>query len=337
MSNTDLIQQRVQLPPYNSFGVEAIADYFASIRSVEDLREALDFADRNGQSVQILGGGSNVLFINDYPGLVCRMELRGISRRAEPGMVQAGCGENWHGFVTYCLKNSLHGYENLALIPGTVGAAPIQNIGAYGVELQQFFVELEALDRDSGALRKFSRDECEFAYRDSLFKQQASRRYVVLSVSFQLSAHAPANTDYQALRESLPAGNASPQQIYDTVCQIRRAKLPDPAELGNAGSFFKNPIVSQEKYEVLQSEHGQVPVYTTEEEGFVKIPAAWLLDVAGWKGRSRGHAAVHNEHALVLVNPGHACGEDILLLAQEMSSSILSRFGIGLVPEVQII
>lgn len=337
MSTVDLVQQQVQLAPYNSFGVKAVADYFASIHSVEDLREALDFANRNGQSVQILGGGSNVLFINDYPGLVCHMELRGISHLSEPGMVQVNCGENWHDFVTYCLHNSLHGYENLALIPGTVGAAPIQNIGAYGVELQQFFVELQALDRDSGALCKFSRDECEFTYRDSLFKQQTSRRYVVLSVRFQLSAHGPGNTDYQALRERLPDGNASPQQIYDTVCQIRRATLPDPAELGNAGSFFKNPIVSLEKYEALQSEHERIPAYSAEEEGFVKIPAAWLLDVAGWKGKSRGRAAVHSEHALVLVNPGEASGEDILLLAQEMSSSILSRFGIGLVPEVQII
>lgn len=337
MSKPAQIQQQVQLAPYNSFGVPARAAHFADVRSVDELRSALDFASDNTLPVYILGGGSNVLFINDYPGLICHMNIRGITRLPEPGRVRASCGENWHKFVTYCMSNSLHGYENLALIPGSVGAAPIQNIGAYGVELDRFFVELEALDRERGAVCIFSRVDCGFGYRDSIFKQQANQRYVVLSVTFQLAANGVPNVDYQALKEALPDHGVTPQQIYEKVCQIRRSRLPDPATLGNAGSFFKNPIVSRGKYQALRSEHENMPAYDTEDAGLVKIPAAWLLDTAGWKGKRRGPAAVHSEHALVLVNPGEACGEDILLLAQEMSSSILTRFGITLVPEVQII
>ena len=337
MNRDNQIQRQVQLAPYNSFGVPALAAYFADIRSLDELRRALEFARDQQLSVQILGGGSNVLFVKDYAGLICHMNIRGISHLSGPGVVRASCGENWHEFVSYCMNKSLHGYENLALIPGSVGAAPIQNIGAYGVELAQFLVELEVLDRERDTLRSFSRAECEFGYRDSIFKQQASQRYVVLSASFELSARNSPNLDYQGLQEALPGPGVTPQQVYDTVCRIRRSRLPDPAELGNAGSFFKNPVVSRDKSQALQDEHGEVPSYATGDEAMVKIPAAWLLDRAGWKGRRRGAAAVHDQHALVLVNSGGARGEDILLLAQEMSSSILSQFGIGLVPEVQVI
>ena len=337
LNTASQIQQQVQLAAYNSFGVPAMAAYFADVKSLGELRRALEFARDKNLSVQILGGGSNVLFVKDYAGLICHMNIQGISHLPESGMVQASCGENWHEFVSYCMNNSLYGYENLALIPGSVGAAPIQNIGAYGVELAQFLVEIEVLDRERDAVRNFSRAECEFGYRDSVFKQQSSHRYVVLSASFKLSAHNLPNLDYQALKAALPEPGVTPQQVYDTVCRIRRSRLPDPAELGNAGSFFKNPVVSRDKYDALQSEHGEVPSYATEDEHLVKIPAAWLLDRAGWKGRRRGPAGVYERHALVLVNTGEARGEDILLLAQEMSSSILSQFGIGLVPEVQLI
>ena len=337
LNRASQIQRRVQLAPYNSFGVPAVAAYFANIGSLDELRRALEFARDKRLSVQILGGGSNVLYVKDYEGLICHMNIRGISHLPGPGVVRASCGENWHEFVSYCMNKSLHGYENLALIPGSIGAAPIQNIGAYGVDLAQFLVELEVLDSERDTVRSFSRAECEFGYRDSIFKRRAGHRYVVLSASFELSARNLPNLDYQALKEALPNPGVTPRQIYDTVCRIRRSRLPDPAELGNAGSFFKNPVVSRDKYQALQSEHGEMPSYATEEEGLVKIPAAWLLDRAGWKGRRRGPAAVHEKHALVLVNSGGANGEDILLLAQEMSSSIQSQFGIGLVPEVQLI
>ena len=287
--------------------------------------------------VQILGGGTNVLFTRDFPGLVLRQDWRGITRLEEPGRLRVAAGEDWHGLVEYCLVNGLHGLENLALIPGTAGAAPIQNIGAYGAELADFFLELSAWDREQNALTVFDREACEFAYRDSIFKQ-SGERYVVLSMTLDLQQDWQPNLAYPALRDALAATpNPAPRAVFEAVCAIRRSKLPDPAVLGNAGSFFKNPLVSREKYQALLAEIPDLPSYPVAEEQLVKLPAAWLLDRLGWKGRQRGRAAVHDRHALVLVNPGEASGEDLLLLAQAMSSSVLERFGIALEPEVRII
>lgn len=331
------IQENVDLLGLNSFGVSSVAAYFAEIQQVEDLAPAIAFARQQHLPLQILGGGSNTLFINDYPGLVLHINNRGIERLQQPGRVRVAAGENWHEFVTDCLNQGLHGLENLALIPGTVGAAPIQNIGAYGVELQQFFVELEAFDLSSGERRHYNSEQCEFAYRDSIFKHTLNQRAVVLSVTLQLHESTATNTSYPALREQLGSEQASPRQVFDAVCRIRSAKLPNPDELGNAGSFFKNPLVSLAKYQQLKSRYPDIPMYQTEEQGLVKIPAAWMLDAAGWKGRQRGRAAVHEQHALVVVNLGGASGDEILLLAQEMSQSILEKFGIGLEPEVRIV
>lgn len=336
------IEKEVDLSPYNSFAVSAVASHFSNVTNADGLLEALEYGEKMGLPIQILGAGSNVLFTGAYPGLVCRIANRGVEIDKESGRVQAAAGENWHALVQQCLSSGLYGLENLALIPGTCGAAPIQNIGAYGVEVADFFVELQALDRHNGAIVTLDKGACDFAYRDSIFKQQARGRYIILSICLKLSSQASVKTSYRALSEALaevvdgPIDSVSPQQVFDTVCTIRQAKLPDPAVLGNAGSFFKNPIVSQDKYEKLLSEHGEVPAYESDE-GFMKIPAAWMLERAGWKGKSRGKAAVHAHHALVLVNPGDASGEDILLLAQEMSSSVLSQFGVALEPEVQLI
>ena len=335
------IQHQVDLSAYNSFGVAATAAHFAAAGDIHQLRQALDFAATRSLPVLILGGGSNLLFLKDFQGLVLYLDWHGIEFLDACGTVRAAAGENWHEFVTECMKHDFHGLENLALIPGTVGAAPIQNIGAYGAELADVFVELSAYDRESGETVTFDKAACEFGYRDSLFKRTDKGRYIVLSVTLSLETDWSPNLDYGALRDYLRAqtGDHEPsaRQVFDAVCAIRRSKLPDPATLGNAGSFFKNPLVSREKYRSLIQEIPELPSYPVDGAELLKLPAAWLLDRLGWKGRSRGGAAVHQRHALVLVNPGEASGEDLYLLAREMSDSVLQRFGIALEPEVCIV
>ncbi len=339
---TQLIKENFDLKPLNSFGIAARANCFASVRDMNELHAALDHASQHGLPVQVLGGGSNVLFTSDFPGLVLQMNFRGITLRNNPGEITAAAGENWHEFVKYCLQNHLYGIENLALIPGTVGAAPIQNIGAYGVELEQFVAWVEVCDITTGEIRKVAKQECQFSYRDSIFKTGNSPSTLVLSVTLQLLTTPAPNTSYQALQEALDtegpgAASATPQQVFDTVCRVRRSKLPDPAVLGNAGSFFKNPIIPLTKFQFLREIYAAMPCYQTEDPRFVKVPAAWLLDQLGWKGRQRGRAAVHANHALVLVNLGQARGDEIWSLAQEMRSSVVAHFGVTLETEVRII
>lgn len=331
------IQEQVDLAPYNTFGVRQKAAYFADIRDVADLVQAREFAASNRLSLQVLGQGSNTLFINDYPGLILFMNIRGREILPGKGMLRAGAGENWHELVKFSLQESLYGIENLALIPGTVGAAPIQNIGAYGVELDRFFVELEAFDLKTGEKRHMSKAECEFAYRDSIFKQDSGLKLVVVSVTLQLSQQPRPELGYAGLVEALQGREVTPQSVFDAVCTIRRSKLPDPKLLGNAGSFFKNPLISRAKLLNLRESYPDLPSWDTSDADLVKVPAAWLLDQKGWKGKWRGGAAVHEDHALVLVNRDSASGEDILLLAQDMSSSVLETFGIALQTEVRIV
>lgn len=331
------IQQEVDLRPYNSFGVSAIAAEFAEVSEAEQLPELFAYAGQNHLPVLIVGGGSNMLLVNDFPGLILHIALMGIQYDEGSGRVRVQAGENWHGFVNACMNNGFHGLENLALIPGTVGAAPVQNIGAYGVELEQFLVSVQVYDSRNGEFCQLNRDDCEFAYRDSLFKHEAGQGLIITEVELQLSRAFQPNTSYQALQTALESSEPTPQQLLDTVCAIRSSKLPDPAVLGNAGSFFKNPVISNDKYKKLLEEFPELPSYPVAEEGLVKVPAAWLLDALGWKGKQRGPAAVHRDHALVLVNSGAASGEDIYLLAQEMSTSVLTRFGIALQPEVRIL
>lgn len=331
------IQQEVDLKPYNSFGVSAIAAEFAEVTDPAQLPELFAYAEQQHLPVFLLGGGSNLLWVNDFPGLVLHMANRGIEFDSESGRVQAAAGENWHDLVTYCLKNNLHGLENLALIPGSVGAAPVQNIGAYGVELESFVNQVCVYDRLENRFLSLGSPQCEFGYRDSLFKREGGNQFVITGLELQLQQQWQPVLDYPALQEALPGSEPGPQEVYDTVCAIRQGKLPDPAILGNAGSFFKNPLISRERYEKLLEEYPQLPCYPTQDEELVKLPAAWLLDHLGWKGRQRGPAAVHEKHALVLVNSGQATGEDVYLLAQEMSSSVLSEFGIALQPEVTIL
>ena len=331
------IQKNVDLRDYNSFGVSQMAAYFAKIQDSADLRQAREFAASKRLSVLILGQGSNTLFINNYPGLVLYMSNRGRAILPGAGMLRAAAGENWHELVIFCLQNSLYGIENLALIPGTVGAAPIQNIGAYGVELEQFFVELEAFDLKTGEIRHMSKADCQFAYRDSIFKQDPGLKLVVLSVTLQLCLEPTVELGYTGLADALVGQKVTPQSVFDAVCAIRSSKLPDPKLVGNAGSFFKNPLISRSKLAKLREAYPELPAWDTKDADLVKVPATWLLDKKGWKGRQRGGAAVHGEHALVLVNRDNATGEDVVLLAQEMSSSILQAFGIALQSEVRII
>lgn len=331
------IQEQVDLSPYNSFGVSQVAAYFADIQDPADLQQAREFAASKRLPVLVLGEGSNTLFINDFPGLVLYMNNRGREILPGAGMVRAAAGESWHDLVIFCLQNSLYGIENLALIPGTVGAAPIQNIGAYGVEMEQFFVELEAFDLKTGEIRHMSRADCQFAYRDSIFKQDPSQKLVVLAVTLQLSLEPTLELSYAGLKEALAGQEATPDSVFAAVCAIRSSKLPDPKQIGNAGSFFKNPVISRSKLAKLRESYPQLPAWDTDDADLVKVPAAWLLDQKGWKGKRRGGAAVHEDHALVLVNRDNATGEDVVLLAQDMSSSILQAFGIALQTEVRII
>lgn len=334
------ISQDIDLAAYNSFGLSCKAAHFCEVHSLADLKEALEYAKEMKLPALVIGAGSNVLFAASYNGLVIHIAMKGVHWLSADGLVRVAAGENWHEFVEASLKQGFYGLENLALIPGTVGAAPIQNIGAYGVELEQFVVSVSVYDPIADEVKELKHSDCEFAYRDSIFKYSDASHLVVLEVSFQLSKDSVPNLSYGALEAELKSAQKSEissQDVFDAVCRIRRSKLPDPANLGNAGSFFKNPLVSVSKYQTLQQEFPELPSFESGEPGLVKIPAAWLLDQAGWRGKRRGGAGVHERHALVLVNAEDATGEELVLLAQDMASSVLGRFGIGLECEVRIV
>lgn len=328
------LRQNVDLTPLNSFGVPARAALYQEIASVDDVLRARHEARQRDLPMLILGAGSNVLLRNDFPGLVLHVVRRGIARTGN--RVRVGAGENWHELVKNCMNTGLHGLENLALIPGTVGAAPVQNIGAYGVELARYFRQLEAVNLRTGEVETLDRDACQFAYRSSVFKRELDTPRLIIEVELSLSAHWQPELGYAALRDALPDSAPGPQLLFDTVCQIRRSKLPDPQRLGNAGSFFKNPVINTVQYHDLLTVYPDIPAFP-ETSGAVKIPAAWLLDHAGWKGVRRGAAGVHEQHALVLVNYGGASGEDIYQLAQDMQESVRQRFNISLEPEVRVL
>ncbi len=340
------LTDNADLRPYNSFGVAARAACLAEIEHGEELEPATALAEERGLPVLLLGGGTNVLFAGDFPGLVLLMRNRGVEIDRESGVVKAAAGENWHELVRTCLEVGLYGLENLALIPGSAGAAPVQNIGAYGVELESFFVGLELFDCADSSLREMSREDCKFSYRDSVLKQsQVQSRLqplsppqprVVCSLTLQLPREPAPNLSYPALAEELEGiAEPKPQDVFEAVCRIRRRKLPDPAEIGNAGSFFKNPIISQDEFEQLSSRYHSPPSFPAKEG--VKVSAGWLLDQCGFKGYEKGAAGVYERHALILVNRGGATGRELHQLAMEMRDSVHSEFGIILEPEVRII
>ena len=335
------VQPQVSLKTYNSFAVDVAARWFAEAHDDDQVREALAYARQRQLPVLLLGGGSNMLLTADVEALVLRMASRGIRVLQDDGervLVEAEAGEPWHPFVQWTLQQGLVGLENLSLIPGTVGAAPMQNIGAYGVELKDLFASLTALDRRSGELREFSLDDCGFAYRDSLFKQQTGR-WVILRVRFALNRTAALHLEYGPLRQRLAEqGVTAPTaaDVSQAICAIRSEKLPDPALLGNAGSFFKNPMVSVELAQRLSAEHADLVAYP-QADGRVKLAAGWLIERAGWKGFREGDAGVHRLQALVLVNYGQATGQQLLALAQRIQADVFRRFAVELEIEPNVL
>lgn len=332
------IQNNFDLSAFTTMGVKANAAFFVEVDSLTLLKKALEFAKSKNLKILILGGGSNILFINNFDGIVILNSLKGMEFISDTKLKVSG-GENWHKLVLFCVQHNLWGIENLSLIPGSVGAAPIQNIGAYGVELKDVFVSLEALMISTGEIQTFSNADCKFGYRDSIFKNELKGEAIIVSVTLSLLKQKNANTSYKALADLiLEKGIIDPtiKDISDAVIEIRSSKLPDPKEIGNTGSFFKNPVISIEKYNQLLAEFPKLPSYPISEDE-VKVPAGWLIDKAGWKGKRVGEAGVHDKQALVLVNHGNATGEEIWNLATQIRLSIQKKFGILLTPEVNII
>lgn len=335
-----LIERDVSLRSFNTFGVEANAALFARVRSLEDLQRVL--ADRRvaGVPLLVLGGGSNVLFTQDFDGFVLRIEIPGMQRDDDGGrwLVQVGAGENWHAIVERLMGDDVPGLENLALIPGSVGAAPIQNIGAYGVELAERFDRLQVWDFPTQTLQTLTADECGFGYRDSIFKRANESRLIV-NVTLALPRQWTPVTGYADVQNELRDRSISqprPRDVFDAVVAIRRRKLPDPAQVGNAGSFFKNPVISRQQRSALIERHPSLVSYDIGG-GRYKLAAGWLIDACGLKGTVRGRAAVYAKQALVLVNLGGATGAEILALAREVQDAVRARFSIELEPEPRII
>jgi len=337
------IQHDVPLKPLNTFGVEARADYFAEVNEIAGLEDffktgRLSFGKE--ENVLILGGGSNILFTGDFHGLVVKINLKEVSMKEESGkvLVTAGAGEVWDKLVEQCVQEGLYGLENLSGIPGSVGAAPIQNIGAYGAEMRDCFHSLDAMDRTSGEVVRFGKDQCRFGYRDSIFKNESKGRYIILSVTFSLSRKAAFNLNYRALKDKLATrGEAlTLSQVREAVLEIRSAKLPDPAVTGNAGSFFKNPVVDHAKLASLLRDFPGMVHYTAAEGGN-KLAAGWLIEQCGLKGHRDGQAGVHKDQALVLINLGQASGSEILKLSEKVRESVMQKFGVSLEAEVWIV
>ena len=336
------IKEQFDLSKYNTMGVKANAQFFVEIRSIEELKKALEFAVKGELPILVLGGGSNMLFVDDFNGLVILNKIEGIKIASEDKsdvIIEFGAGENWHKIVLYCIQNGFGGIENLSLIPGTVGAAPIQNIGAYGVELKDVFVSLDAFLINQGDLKSFSKSECHFGYRDSVFKKELKGKAIITSVRLKLSKQGKPNIEYASLEEKLSeqgVSNPTIEDVSNAVIEVRRSKLPDPNEIGNTGSFFKNPVISVNQFDELKTHHKNLPGYPISERQ-VKVPAGWLIEHAGWKGKRFGDAGVHSKQALVLVNYGNATGKEIWALAKDIVDSVYQKFEIRLTPEVNIL
>ncbi|MBU2922971.1 UDP-N-acetylmuramate dehydrogenase [Winogradskyella psychrotolerans] len=335
------IINNTSLKPFNTFGIEAKAQSFCNINSIKDLSIVLK--DHHYNPLFILGGGSNMLLTKDIEALVLHINLKGIevvSETENTVIVKAMAGENWHNFVLWCLQHNYGGIENLSLIPGNIGTAPIQNIGAYGVELKDVFVSCEAMNIKDQSLKTFNKSDCNFGYRESIFKQDLKGQYIITSVNLELTkTNHQLHTDYGVIRNELEAnGIKSPtiQDISNAVIAIRQSKLPDPKEIGNSGSFFKNPIISTEDFIKLEQNFPDIPSYKISDTA-VKVPAGWLIEKAGFKGKRFKDYGVHNKQALVLVNYGNAAGKDILELAQLIQSTIQRLFNISIETEVNII
>lgn len=335
------IEHNISLKSYNTFGIDVTAKHFVSADSVDCLKEVLKLSQYPEKF--ILGGGSNMLLTQNINALVIHINLKGIEIVAQDQhsvTIECAAGENWHEFVLWCLDNDFGGLENLSLIPGNVGTAPIQNIGAYGVELKDVFVSCEALEIATQKLVNFSKEDCQFAYRNSVFKQGAKGQYIITGVTLKLStAPHSTQTSYGDIETELTDNgikNPSIQEISNAVIAIRQRKLPDPKELGNSGSFFKNPIIPLREFKIFKEKHPEAPHYMVSENE-IKIPAGWLIEKAGFKGKRFGDAGVHKNQALVLVNHGNASGKELWELAKKIQNTVHETFGIAIEAEVNVI
>ena len=353
------MKTNVNLKPYNSFGFDAVAKHFAEINEVDDLQTLIRNGDLQRKKTLILSGGNNILFQNEvFDGIVVYINTKGIEILREEGkevVVRAQAGEDWPEFVRFCVEKGWHGVENLAHIPGKVGAAPIQNIGAYGMELKDSFLCCEAIDLTTGETKVFTKEECRFGYRESVFKNELKGQFVITSVDFLLKKEAPLHLEYGNIKAYLEQNgieHPTLQQLHDAICAIRDAKLPDVKQIGSAGSFFKNPVIDVEQFAGLQKEYPNIPHYD-EPSGKVKVPAGWLIEHSGpsalrqvqgpqcsgtsWKGWRDEHVGVYEKQALVLVHYGGGKGQDIVELAQRIQDSVEKKFGIRIGPEVNFV
>lgn len=328
---------------HNTFGIDAKCDRFVEYATSEDAQELARSLSGQKQNLLIIGKGSNLLLTHDFHGIVLHSAIKGIEQvpanDADSVLLRCGSGETWDDVVAECVLNGWHGLENLSLIPGEVGASAIQNVGAYGAEVCNYIFLVEAVDIETGEKVALQNSECRYGYRDSIFKHEWKNRFLITHVTYKLSKTFAPELEYGNIRKALAdkgIGMPTASELRETIIEIRRAKLPDPEKLGNAGSFFMNPIVDKAIYEKISSRYGAIPHYDIDEQ-HVKIPAGWLIEQCGWKGRALGNAGVHDKQALVLVNLGKAKGEDILTLCNRIISDVKANFGIDIHPEVNVV
>jgi UDP-N-acetylmuramate dehydrogenase len=336
------ILNNVSLQNYNTFGIDVLTDRFCEVTTVEQVIDVLQNSYKTDERLLILGGGSNILLTGNFHGLVIHNNITGIEILNEDDdhiYIKAGAGVNWHQFVLYCINSNFAGVENLSLIPGNVGAGPMQNIGAYGVELKDVFHELQAVHLRTRLVKTFTKEECKFGYRESIFKKEVKGQYLITSVTFRLNKKPVYHTSYGAIQQELEKmGVTEPgiKAVSDAVISIRQSKLPDPAKLGNSGSFFKNPEIPFADYERIKAEYPSLVAYAAAP-GYMKMAAGWLIEQCGWKGKRVGNTGSHKDQALVLVNYGGATGDEIYALARQIRKSVQEKFGITIEPEVNVI
>lgn len=336
------IQYNISLKPYNTFGIDATANEFVEVTTIEELLLLVNTFNFSSRKILVIGGGSNLLLTKDFDGMVIKNSIQGLellNEDDESVWIKAMAGEKWHSFVMYCIEHGYGGVENLSLIPGCVGAAPMQNIGAYGVEIKDVFSSLEAVEIETGNIVLFTNSDCKFGYRESVFKNELKGKYIIVSVVFRLSKHPKFNVTYGAIQQTLDKNelkDITVKAISDAVIEIRTSKLPNPKILGNAGSFFKNPEISTLEFEELKVKFPNIVGYPTSN-GNTKLAAGWLIEQCGWKGKQVGNTGSHKDQSLVLVNYGGATGNEIWQLAMDIQQSVKDKFGVTITPEVNIV
>ena len=336
------IQYRISLKPYNTFGIVATTNEFVEVTTLDELVVLVSTFNFAARKILVIGGGSNLLLTKDFDGMVIKNSIKGIELINEDEnfvWLKASAGERWHDFVLYAIDHGYSGIENLSLIPGCVGAAPMQNIGAYGVEIKDTFSSLEAIEIETGNIVTFTNSECKFGYRESVFKNELKGKYIIVSVTFRLNKHPNFNITYGAIQQTLDKNGVkemSVKAISDAVIEIRTTKLPNPKILGNAGSFFKNPEIPNTEFDKLKMQFPTIVGYPTSN-GNIKLAAGWLIEQCGWKGKKVGNTGSHKDQALVLVNYGDATGNEIWKLAMDIQQSVKEKFGVTIHPEVNII